>query len=54
MQHIEPLKLIFVHVPKTGGSFIEGKLRKINIELFDNKQIFGGHTTIRGFTPLNI
>ena len=46
MQYVKSLDLIFVHIPKTGGSFIEGKLKKINKELTDNDEIFGGHYSI--------
>ena len=49
MPYIEPFNLIFIHIPKTGGSFIENKLREINIELYSNYEVFGGHDTINHY-----
>jgi hypothetical protein len=46
IQYIDALKLIFVHIPKTGGSFIEKKLQLINKQLYNNNRSFNGHYPI--------
>ena len=38
MQCLENEKLIFIHVPKTGGTFVERKLAKLK------NKVFGGHS----------
>lgn len=43
-QFIKEIKLVFLHIPKTGGTFIEKKLQILN-KRYD-KRIFGGHYSI--------
>lgn len=42
-QYIDEIKLIFIHIPKTGGSFIEGNLFKLAQHFNQMYDYFGGH-----------
>jgi hypothetical protein len=43
-QYIEELKIIFIHVPKTGGSYVEINMLEFAKKI-DSKYIsMGGHT----------
>jgi hypothetical protein len=44
-QYIDNIELIFIHVPKTGGSFLEGKLQ-ILAKKYKENRIMGSHFTI--------
>lgn len=46
MQYIESIKLVYIHIPKTGGSFIEKNLSLLNKNFFNDNTHFGGHHTI--------
>lgn len=56
MQKIPELKLIFIHIPKTGGTFIEKCLRSLYCKLYDKNKIprgkhnfAGGHSAYFNF-----
>jgi len=45
-QFINEIKLVFLHIPKTGGTFIEKKLQYLNKIKYNNNRIFAGHYSI--------
>lgn len=45
-QYIDKIKLIFLHIPKTGGSFLEKKLQLLAKKKFGNTRFFGGHYSL--------
>ena len=46
--HISSIKLIYIHVPKTGGSFIEGNLKKLAITYNESRRM-SSHYTINHY-----
>lgn len=40
MQYIESIKLVYIHIPKTGGSFIEKNLSLLNKNFFNDNTHF--------------
>uniref|UniRef100_A0A6C0CIJ4 Sulfotransferase domain-containing protein n=1 Tax=viral metagenome TaxID=1070528 RepID=A0A6C0CIJ4_9ZZZZ len=47
-QYISHIKLVFIHVPKTGGSFIEQNLKKL-AEQYNEHRNMGSHYTINQY-----
>lgn len=43
-QYIEELKIIFIHVPKTGGSYVEKNMLAFAKEIDSKYTAMGGHT----------
>ena len=48
-QYIKQIKLIFLHIPKTGGSFVEKILQKILQKHYNTQRILAGHYSLNMF-----
>lgn len=47
--YIDKIKLVFIHIPKTGGTFIETKLKTL-AGYYDEKRSFSSHYTINEYS----
>ena len=47
--HISSIKLIYIHVPKTGGTFLENKLRALASGKYSESRQMMGHKTINHY-----
>ena len=48
-QYIKQIKLIFLHIPKTGGSFVEKILQKILQKHYNTQRRLAGHYSLNMF-----
>ena len=48
-QYIKQINLIFLHIPKTGGSFVEKFLQKILQKHYNIRRILSGHYSLNMF-----
>lgn len=53
-QIIHEIKLAFIHVPKTSGTYIENKMRKLTIKINNEYQRLKGHTPYKEIYEENI
>ena len=47
--YIDSIKLIFIHIPKTGGSFLEKKLQSLAADEYNEYRGMGSHFTINEY-----